>query len=45
MLKEKATSNEDTDCYDMGGKNPIVQNVVSGAYYCGKRGGVAFKDA
>ena len=33
------------DCLDIGGRNPIVLNVLKGARYCGKRGGVAFKDA
>ena len=33
------------DCLDVRGRNPIVQNIVKGARYCGKRGGVAFKDA
>ena len=33
------------DCLDVRGRNPIVQNVLNGARYCGKRGGVALKDA
>ena len=33
------------DCLDLRGRNAIVQNVLNGARYCGKRGGVAFKDA
>ena len=45
ILGDSSTKGEDPDCYDVGGKNPIVQNVISRARYCGKRGGVAFKDA
>ena len=33
------------DCFDIPGKQAVIQNVVKGARYCGKRGGVAFKDA
>ena len=33
------------DIYSIWGLSPTVQNVVKGARYCGKRGGVAFKDA
>ena len=33
------------DCLDLKGRNPIVQNILKGARYCAKRGGVAFKDA
>ena len=33
------------DCLDLPGKNPIILNIVKGARYCGKRSGVAFKDA
>ena len=33
------------DCLDLGGRNPIIQNILKGVRYCGKRGGVAFKDA
>ena len=33
------------ECFKQGGRSPIVQNILNGARYCGKRGGTAFKDA
>ena len=51
-IKEDPNSSHDNegphaseDCFDIPSKNPIVQNIIKGARYCGKRGGVAFKDA
>ena len=41
----KDSPEKSEDCLDLRGRNPIVQNVLKGARYCGKRGGVAFKDA
>ena len=44
--KDRGSGPHDSeDCFDVPSKNPIVQNVIKGARYCGKRGGVSFKDA
>ena len=42
--KEDSKYNGNIETYGVWGYNPSVLNVVKGARYCGKRGGVAFKD-
>ena len=31
-------------CHKTKGLNPIVQNRIKGAMYCGKRGGLSFEE-
>lgn len=43
--KEESKYKGHVDTYCVWGYNPSILNVVKGARYCGKRGGVALKDA
>ena len=38
-------SDNSSDCVFESGRNPIVQNIVKGARYCGRRGGKSFAEA
>ena len=40
--KTNKRKRENEDCYEVAAHNPIVQNIVKGARYCGKKGGMSF---
>jgi len=36
---------DSSDCKSVEARNPIIQNIVKGARYCGRRGGKSFAEA